>query len=333
MTDVTVSPSMAPAASPPPPPPPLPAAQTPAPQTLDELMMAMDVVDTLRHQEKLVQTELGQQARDEDLKKRLRELYESQGLAVTDGILEQGIRALKESRFTYEPPKPSWGLTFAKIWVRRTVVGTWSAGALAALGLSWGTYYFGFVSPQKAEAERTQVELSTTLPREIEDAYVRVVNLARTGEGQRQAGALRADGMFAIGRKDVAGAKRVMAQIETLRQTLTLEYEIRIVASNPSGVERIPPNGSERNNYYVIVQAVGSNGRPIPMDVTSEENGKTRKVEMWGVRVSPEQYQAVRRDKRDNGIIDGAVVGAKKSGFLEPEYDFSRVQRGFITEW
>jgi hypothetical protein len=339
MTDVTASSPIAQAASAPPPAPVQPAAPAPAPapaptpQTLDELMMAMDVVDTLRHQDKLVQAELGQSARDEDLKKRLRELYESQGLTVTDTILDQGIRALKESRFTYEPPKPSWALSVAKIWVRRTVVGTWSAGALAALGLGWGTYYFGFVSPQKAEAVRTQIELTTTMPREIEDAYVRVVNLARTDEGQRQAGALRADGMFVLGRKDIAGAKKVMEQFETLRQTLLLEYQIRIVTTTPSGFERIPDENPRARNYYVIVQAIDAKGAPIKVDVTSEEDGKTSKVDVWAVRVSQKQYQAVRQDKRDNGIIENNLVGEKKVGYLEPEYDLTRVQRGFITDW
>jgi hypothetical protein len=334
MTDATATASMppGPVAAPTAPPSPAPAS-APAPQTLDELMMAMDVVDTLRHQEKLVQAELGQSVRDDELKKRLRELYESQGLAVTDTILDQGIRALKESRFTYEPPKPSWSLSLAKVWVRRTVVGTWSAAALAALGMGWGTYYFGFVSPQKAAAERTQIELTATLPREIEDTYVRVVNLARTDEGQRQAGALRAEGMFALGRKDVDGAKRVMTQLEALRVVLSSEYTIRIVSSNPSGVERIPDVNERARNYYVIVQALGQDGKPIAKDITSEETGRTRKVDIWGVRVSPDQYRAVRDDKRDNGIIENSVVGAKKIGFLEPEYDLSRVQRGFITEW
>lgn len=297
--------------------------------------MAMDVVDTLRHQDKLVQAELGQSVRDDELKKRLRELYESQGLAVTESILDQGIRALKESRFTYQPPKPSWSLSLAKIWVRRTVVGTWSAAALAAMGMGWGTYYFGFVSPQKAEAERTQIELTTTLPRELEDSYVRVVNLARPDEeeGQRQAGALRAEGMFALGRKDTAGVRRVMTQLETLRQTLGQEYTIRIVPSNPSGVERIPDENERARNFYVLVQAIGRDGKPVPMDITSEENGQTRRVEIWGVRVSAEQYRAVRNDKRDNGIIENNAVGEKKSGYLEPQYDLSRVQRGFITHW
>jgi hypothetical protein len=333
MTDATATANLPPAPIAATPPHGAPPSATSAPQTLDELMMAMDVVDTLRHQESVVQAELGQGLRDEELKSRLRSLYESQGLAVTDAILDQGIRALKESRFTYQPPKPSWSLSLAKFWVRRTVVGTWSAAAMAALGLGWGTYYFGFVSPQKAQAERTQIELTTTLPREIEDTYVRVVNLARSDEGQRQAGALRAEGMFALGRKDMPGARRVLTQLETLRLALISEYTIRIVTSNPAGIERTPDENERAKNYYLLVQAIGRDGKPVPMDVMSEETGRTRKVEVWGVRVSEEEYRAVRRDKRDNGIIENNVIGEKRSGFLEPEYDLNRVQRRFITEW
>ena len=41
---------------------------------LNDLMLAMDVVDTLRHEQDLVQRELDQANRDDVLKKRLREL-------------------------------------------------------------------------------------------------------------------------------------------------------------------------------------------------------------------------------------------------------------------
>ena len=78
---------------------------------LDELMLAMDVVDTLRHQEGLVEKALGEDSRDATLKERLRTLYEGQGLKVSDRILDDGIRALKESRFTYDPAPPSFAVS------------------------------------------------------------------------------------------------------------------------------------------------------------------------------------------------------------------------------
>ncbi len=95
------------------------AATAPAPsapaQKLDDLMLAMDVVDTLRHEDAMVEKELGQDMRDEALKKRLRQIYESQGLTVTDRILDEGIKALKESRFAYTPPEKSFAMNVPKL--------------------------------------------------------------------------------------------------------------------------------------------------------------------------------------------------------------------------
>jgi Family of unknown function (DUF6384) len=81
-------------------------ASAPAPK-LDELMLAMDVVDTLRHDLRLVEREFSAASSDEALIKRLREVYQSQGIKVPDRILEEGVKALNEKRFSYEPPGPS----------------------------------------------------------------------------------------------------------------------------------------------------------------------------------------------------------------------------------
>ena len=48
------------------------AAPTTAPAKLDDLMLAMDVVDTLRHRERLVERELDEDAKEEQLIERLR---------------------------------------------------------------------------------------------------------------------------------------------------------------------------------------------------------------------------------------------------------------------
>jgi hypothetical protein len=63
-------------------------------QPLDEVMLAMDVVDTLRRRERLVQRELDVGGREEDLKGRLRKIYAAQGIDVPDRILEEGVAAL-----------------------------------------------------------------------------------------------------------------------------------------------------------------------------------------------------------------------------------------------
>jgi len=73
---------------------------------LDDVMLAMDVVDTLRHNQDLVARELAGEARETQLIDKLRQLYHQQGIEVSDAILKEGVAALSESRFVYTPPKP-----------------------------------------------------------------------------------------------------------------------------------------------------------------------------------------------------------------------------------
>ena len=79
----------------------LPGRATAAP--LDDVMLAMDVVDNLRHADQLVERELRTEERDRQLKERLRKLYAAQGIDVPEHILDEGVAALHEDRFVYRP--------------------------------------------------------------------------------------------------------------------------------------------------------------------------------------------------------------------------------------
>ena len=83
------------------------------PQALDDMMIAMDVVDTLRHREDLVRRELSEEGRESELIARLRQIYRDQGIEVPDHVLAEGVKALKDSRFVYTPPPASWKRTLA----------------------------------------------------------------------------------------------------------------------------------------------------------------------------------------------------------------------------
>ena len=87
--------------------------------SLDELMLAMDVVDTLRHKELVLARELEGEYRDAKLLAQLREIYTSQGIVVTDEILQRGVDALREERFAYPQPEPSFSRTLAHAYVTR----------------------------------------------------------------------------------------------------------------------------------------------------------------------------------------------------------------------
>src|SRR5882724_9180653 len=111
------------------------------PQKLDDVMIAMDVVDTLRHREDLVRRELNDEGRESELIARLRQIYRDQGIEVPDHVLAEGVKALKDSRFVYTPRPAGWKRTLLTLWAKRDTHGKRLGAALAVLIAIFGGYY------------------------------------------------------------------------------------------------------------------------------------------------------------------------------------------------
>lgn len=125
--------------------------------------------------------------------------------------------------------------------------------------------------------------------------------------------------------------------LERWRETLArveLAYELRIISrpGEPSAVWRHPNRDRSARNHYVLVEAIGAGGKRLELSITSEENQSTRTVSKFGVRVPEATYEAIRKDKSDNGIVDRARLGRKERGKLDPAYDY-QVFGGYILEW
>ena len=127
------------------------------PQTLDDVMIAMDVVDTLRHREDLVLRELNEEDRESELIARLRQIYSDQGIAVSDRVLAEGVKALKDSRFVYTPPPEGWKRTLLTWWVRREKYGRRLGIALAALIALFAAHYILVSRPGKLNEEKLRL--------------------------------------------------------------------------------------------------------------------------------------------------------------------------------
>ena len=322
---------------------PAPAAGSPAPppQKLDELMLAMDVVDTLRHQDSLVARELDETRREANLIERLRQIYRGQGIEVPDRVLAEGVRALKESRFVYTPPEPGLGRTLATAWVNRGRAGKALLGLLAAAGIGWGAYQVGVVRPAqeraeqtRAQTEREQRELADLLPRALEQGHQDVLAEARVDAARQRADQILADGRAALARRDAPGAKKAIGDLEELRADLRREYVLRIVSrpNEPSGVWRVPARNPNARNYYVVVEPVAPDGRILSLPVASEEDGRTQTVSKWAVRVSEDVFNQVRRDKNEDGIVQRNRLGEKRRGSLDVDY-LMPVLGGAILTW
>lgn len=302
---------------------------------LDDVLLAMDVVDTLRHREQLVLSELDAGAREAALLMRLKEIYAAQGIDVPEHILKEGVKALEERRFQYEPPKPSLSVTLAEIYIARS---RWmmpvmlAVIAAASLGAAW---HLGVAVPERQRAEAARIEIADTLPSEIGRLHAAVTGIALEDAARLKADAFKAEGERAIAAGDLKAARAARDALALLQHDVSAVYEVRVVygpGEARSGVFRIPEDVPGGRNYYLIVEAVDPNGGLVQVPVTSEEDRRSARVTRWGQRVSEAVFQSVADDKGDDQIIQNSVIGRKTAGYLSPEFTVE-TPGGAILEW
>lgn len=297
-------------------------------------MLAMDVVDTLRHRQDLVQRELSGEAREAQLIEKLRQIYHDQGLEVTDAILREGVAALAESRFVYTPPKPSLRTSLARFYVGRKKWGP----AVLAIGLilliGVGGYYLAYKPFQAGQIEAARIELAEKMPAEMDALYQSIFTDTKVQQAAIEAEEIRTRGKAAAAEGDRAGAVKAIESLTALRDQLRQEYNLRIVNRQDvkSGFWTFPEINTEATNYYIVVEALDPDGKALSLPILNEESGQTETVSLWGVRVPEEVYRSVEADKRDDGIIQRNIVGIKQYGFLDVDYAVP-VLGGAVTRW
>jgi len=293
---------------------------------LDDVMLAMDVVDTLRHQQLLVERELNTEQRDLKMIERLRSIYASQGIDVPDHVLEEGVTALKEDRFVYDPPEAGFKTWLAKVYVSRVRWGKPVAIGIGVLAVVWLGYSYFVSWPAAREAAE--------LPAALQSQYQVLSELAKGPVARDRSRTLLESGKSALNRDDRGAAKAVLDKMEALQSDIEQEYELRIVSrpGERSGVWRIPDANPDARNFYIIVEAVTPEGKSLEIPVLSEEDGRVHRTSKWGLRVPEAEFERIAADKRDDGIIQDNLFGKKQRGYIEPEYSMSTTGSA-ITSW
>jgi hypothetical protein len=301
---------------------------------LDDVMLSMDVVDTLRQDARIVERELNDETRRAQLIERLREIYRGQGIEVPDHILEEGVKALEESRFVYDPPKTSFQVQLARLYVTRWDWGKWAGGIIGAFLLLWMGWQLLYAWPQARQERQARIELSETLPNRLNSLYASVDAETDAAPVLQQAARLRDAGLAAANDGQGQTARGAVADLSTMLDELKLAYEVRIVSrpGEMSGIWRIPRVNLDSRNYYLIVEALNNAGESIEHEITNEESGQRETVRKWAVRVSKAVFDAVQADKLDDGIIQNAVIGEKRRGEADVAWRVD-IQGGALTQW
>lgn len=304
-----------------------PAAGAVSPATeppLDDVMIAMDMVDLLRREEQIIARELNVAGEEEALIKRMKEIYAAQGIDVTDDVLRGGLEAARRDRFKYEPAPPGWQRWLAEIYIDR---GRWllRLGTLAVIGgLLWGAYWMFVEGPRRQVLRDTPVQIA-----DAADAITREARVDGPGAKAKQL-ADEARGLLQAGQ--VRESRQKLQELQELRRLVESEYELRIVAQGSTGVFREPKINQGSMNYYIIVEAVTPDNTRLTLPIKSEETNLTSRVSKWGLRVDEFTFQQVENDKKDDGIIQNNRFGQKKRGYLEPEFLVPSTG-GAITAW
>jgi anti-sigma-K factor RskA len=301
---------------------------------LDEVMLAMDVVDTLRHRQDLVERELSGDARERQLIEKLRDIYSHQGIEVSDEVLKAGVKALDESRFVYTPPKPSLATTLARFYVGRRKWGPAVIAVALVLVLGLGGYFLAWQPYQNAQRESARIELSETLPAKMDALYQTIYDETKVQQAVTDAEALRTRGKAAAAEGNRAGAEQAVTGLTALRDQLRQEFSLRIVNRQDvkTGFWTFPEVNTDATNYYLVVEAIDPSGKALTLPIVNEETSETENVAIWGVRVPESVYKSVEQDKLDDGIIQRNVMGMKEYGFLDVDYVMP-VLGGAVTRW
>ncbi len=415
-------------------------------RSLSDVMLAMDVVDTLRHRKLLVEKELNSDQREQKLLDRLGEIYASQGIEVSDEVLQAGVDALREERFIYQPPAQSLSVRLAQLYVTRARWGRWAVAAMGGVVVLWLAYGWFISGPAEVRleagiaalngeisttAERIQVldqeagrigvlltdymkgvdniyrqlatnkltsvrgelqqaegviqqalqlnqtpdltlseynsrhtkvrqqlgeqqQLVEQLDGHLKSAQARLADIdslkifparfkqlvesvniiAKEKQARSSVQQLYDDGMAALLGGYITEAETALDELHALNMRLLQRYSLLLVARDGehSGIWRVPERNPNARNYYLIVEAVASDGKVLTMNLINEENGRLVETRKWGLRVNERAYQRVKADKLDDGIIQGRRVGEKRRGYLEPEY-LIETSGAIITEW
>jgi hypothetical protein len=297
------------------------------PRKLDDVMLAMDVVDTLRHRTRIVDMELNESAREEQLVARLKEIYGAQGIEVPDRILKDGVKALAEQRFVYKPPADTFSVKLAKAYVNRK---RWlpqsitAVGLLAAIAVGFQLLVFG---PMNAEWQN----MPNTISAELAEGQA----LATDPVVDAQLASLAAEGQRAIADGNRDAARTQLKTMQAMNDQLAQEYDIRVVArpNEDTGFYRQSEDQPNALNHYVVVEAIAPGGRVLSVPISDAQTQETKNVTKWAQRVAKETADRLRAEKAAGaGIIVNDIFGRKVRGELEPQFN-EPVPGGAITEW
>lgn len=294
-------------------------------------LAAMAIIDEMRREKTFVDETLDLETLRAALAQRIRAYYKENNIAVSDEIVEQGVKAYFANRLRFSARELSFRQTiFANAYIHRGAV---ALVVLAVAVLTLGVV--GIVSLARTRPiETARINALQTFNEEIERLMERFRALPIPEDDMKtvtlhaeNAKRLQAEG----NRKGGAQEKETLEYLLRLAQTpLTLRIIDR--KGESSGVEKTYP-GAHRGIYYLIAEAIDGSGMHFPLLVSDRNSGISKTVTRFGVRVPDDEFERIKNDKLEDGRISDTTLGEKPLGQISFSYRLNADGNDVITEW
>ena len=146
-------------------------------------------------------------------------------------ILDEGVKALKESRFVYTPPPPGLRRDAGELWVTAARIGKVAGAAVGLLAAAWLGYSLVGGASRPAAQERARIELTQIIPTSLDQVRSDILADAKADEARQ-----KADPLYADRRPAAEGGRRArprrarLAPLEALRTDVRSTYQLLVVS-------------------------------------------------------------------------------------------------------
>ena len=305
---------------------------------IEDLMRIMDVATALRKERETASQQLDLESTKENLRKRLLAAAEVVGDNVTEAEVDVAIEQYFSRLHAFEPPRWSFGVFLAHLYIRRKwVLGVGVPVLLTALVGTW--LLFSASSPWSSENRRNSTVLQVA--ERVHHRRDTIYALTSDSDTLADVDSILAEATTHQKHGDAPALRKLAARLEAIESVLSEEYTVYLVAKGQTGTQRhfTDAAGRRLSGNYLIVEAKNSRGELVECPILNAETRQTLRVKRWAERVPEEVYERIRRDKEVDGILDEIVFSAKRRGQPREEIiikgsDGKPIERaGQITQW
>lgn len=142
-------------------------SEQPFQDDIKTMIGTMNRVTDMTQRDRIIEQEIALESKKLEMKGKLRSLYESQNIEVSDGVLEEAIQKELDARFDPPPPMSGAQAMFASLWIHRTILLVLSTTFLVCALALFVSVHHSIKTRREAELRR-QSEVVQSLVREAQ---------------------------------------------------------------------------------------------------------------------------------------------------------------------